>query len=513
MAELLKDGSIRMRNGRILWGRDVVQIIDVCELNELLVPPPKVVGGFQGFGGGGRGSKGDTGPAGLQGPPGIISLIQNQGFNLPLENTLNFIGESVSVVDDPGNGRLNITIDDLYAATRIVSSDPAHGTDTSIADALTNLPAQGGKIFVKDPQVVSATIVSPLKDVVIEFAAGATITTTGLGANPLFLLPDGLASDTEFILSNPQVIGEDVAGQFFMAVADSNSLWHPVIYTPDITLFRNIFDIRAGDLAYLTPVVIDVWGGRLVPPGVGTGVLAQSPSPAGTYEFGMAIRLHNVVMVDFTDPTLGFGGMDFDGELIMEAGTLILNGLNRFTGMDAYTGANIFGGTGPITDTLQAIGNNFFTSLRFSDITLGKITLHLGPDGFFAKISDMTIYFGGRIILESGNAELRGVETDEDFGFTEAVPAIIDILAAAHQCLISGRLTDVGATVAIIRIATQKTRIDACNFEALGLANTVLEVGAADFTLGVGNIGVSSGGGLVLIGANSRITIGDYNFA
>lgn len=202
MAELLRDGSIRMRDGRILWGRDVVQIIDVLELNELLVPTLKGIGKARGFGsgggfgvGGGRGAQGNPGPTGTQGPPGIISLVQDEGFNLPLQNTLNFIGSSVSVLNDPGNGRLNITVDDIYAATRVVSLTPGEGTDLTIADAVAALPAAGGTIFVKQGTYpVAATIVIPDKDVTFVFAGGAEITTTGLGANPLFKSNTGLTA-------------------------------------------------------------------------------------------------------------------------------------------------------------------------------------------------------------------------------------------------------------------------------------------------------------------------------
>lgn len=72
MAELLKDGSIRMRNGRTIWGHDTVRVADIQELAQLLHPSP--AGGFQGFGGGGRrgprGEQGPVGPMGEQGPVG-----------------------------------------------------------------------------------------------------------------------------------------------------------------------------------------------------------------------------------------------------------------------------------------------------------------------------------------------------------------------------------------------------------------------------------------------------------
>lgn len=79
MARLLQDGSIQMSDGRIIWGRDQLNVIDLCELNALLCPAPKVSGGFVGFGGGGRGSKGDQGQQGPIGPVGPVGPVGPEG--------------------------------------------------------------------------------------------------------------------------------------------------------------------------------------------------------------------------------------------------------------------------------------------------------------------------------------------------------------------------------------------------------------------------------------------------
>jgi hypothetical protein len=78
MAILLKDGSILMSDGRILWGCNQVCIIDLAELSQLLVKPAWLTAGgvfngaagFPGFGGGGRGATGAQGPSGAQGSVG-----------------------------------------------------------------------------------------------------------------------------------------------------------------------------------------------------------------------------------------------------------------------------------------------------------------------------------------------------------------------------------------------------------------------------------------------------------
>lgn len=219
MAELLQNGAVRMRNGRILWGKDIIQIIDLCELNELLVPPPKVVGGFQGFGGGGgRGPKGDAGPAGIQGPPGIISLVQDEGFNLPLQNTLNFIGDSVSVLNDPGNGRLNITIKDLFASTRIVSSDPTQGTDTTIQDAIDNLPG-GGDIYVKPGRYVMPAALTSQPAPITIHGAGIDVTILDFGTVAGKFI--SIDHDAPINLRNLTVYAGGLAGQYLYDVSAS----------------------------------------------------------------------------------------------------------------------------------------------------------------------------------------------------------------------------------------------------------------------------------------------------
>lgn len=190
MAELLQDGSIKMRDGRILWGRDIVQIIDICELAELLAPTPKSVGGVRGFGsgggggfggggGGGRGAKGDPGPAGAVGPQGIPG--------------------------PPGGP-------DIYAATRIVSLIPGDGTDLTIAAAIAALPAAGGLIFVKQGTYpISASLFLTDKPIDIVGAGGSTILDMGASAISLFTK----SFRHRYKIANLTVVGTGIAGQAF----------------------------------------------------------------------------------------------------------------------------------------------------------------------------------------------------------------------------------------------------------------------------------------------------------
>lgn len=94
--------------------------------------------GFQGFSGvnGVQGNQGNQGlsAAGVQGPQGFVGAQGNQGTQGALSN-------------------------DIFAATRVVDPGGA-GTDTTIAAAITALPAAGGDIYIKGG--ASYAIASPL---------------------------------------------------------------------------------------------------------------------------------------------------------------------------------------------------------------------------------------------------------------------------------------------------------------------------------------------------------------
>jgi len=201
MAELLKNGSIRMRNGRILWGKDVVQIIDICELNELLVPPPKVVGGFQGFGGGGggRGAKGDPGapgPAGATGPAGPAGPAGPPG--------------------PPGPGP------DIFAATRVVSLVAGEGTDLTIDAAIAALPAEGGYIYIKEGIFpLAASLVPTNKPIVFLGSGDGTI--LNLGANVISAFT--INFNQRYTFGRMRILGSGAAGQaaFEFAIGGSST--------------------------------------------------------------------------------------------------------------------------------------------------------------------------------------------------------------------------------------------------------------------------------------------------
>lgn len=206
MAELLKNGSVKMDNGRILWGRDNIQIIDLCELTKLLVPPAptqRLGGGFGGFGGGGgRGPAGPAGVAGAPGAPGAPGVAGPQGpagaagGAQGAQGFQGFQGPAAAA--------------DLFASTRIVSLIPGDGTDLTIAAAIAALPAEGGYIYIKQGIYPLAATLNPTNKPIIFLGSGdGTILT--LGANVISAFT--ITFDQRYSFGRFRVLGGGVAGQ------------------------------------------------------------------------------------------------------------------------------------------------------------------------------------------------------------------------------------------------------------------------------------------------------------
>lgn len=462
MAELLEDGSIRMRNGRILWGRDLVQIIDVCELSELLVPPPKVVGGFQGFGGGGgRGPAGPAGSPGIQGPPGIISLVQDEGFNLPLQNTLNFIGESVSVTDDPGFGRLNITIRDLFASARIVSSNPAEGTDLTIQDAIDNLPG-GGDIYVKPgTYIMPAALTSQPAPITIH-GAGIDVTILDFGAVAGKFI--SIDHDAPINLKNLTVWAGGAAGQYLYDVS-TNYLGTEIFEIDNVYVGKSTDATKSIEGVFLGPIFAQVTNLTAILQTTAASYFADS----GALTPGLAFILcYNVTAVGTGAQRLKWGG--FKNQVGLEACESSTFGCANF-GALGFTVS--YGGTG-------FVGGGTTSALTVTA---------------FSQIGSGTYINDAALVLDSF-CNVTGLITGPLYS---AWDRIIDIPSGATNITITGCVMS-GWTVETIRNEGTYVRVSNCVTNAGGSEITVTEVGAANF-----NSYWDIGAGRTIVGANSLV--------
>jgi hypothetical protein len=235
MAKRLSDGTIQLKDGRIIYGNNLVLAQDLCEIVPLCVPPPAwpFVSGGGGGGGGGTGTPGRNGVQGVQGPAGAFGGPQGaQGFQgsggLGPQGPQGFQGlvgsgaqgnqgtqgnqgnqgnQGSGIQGNQGNqgnqgvfgtqgfqGALN---PDIFAATRVVDAGGT-GTDTTIAAAIAALPAEGGDIYIKQGTYAqAATLVLPNKNIRIRGSGNGTLITSP-SALPLFSVAAAATSRYEF---------------------------------------------------------------------------------------------------------------------------------------------------------------------------------------------------------------------------------------------------------------------------------------------------------------------------
>lgn len=166
---------------------------------------------------GATGATGSTGATGAAGANGAIYQIQEEGSNLTVRPTLNFIGSVVTAADDSGNNRTNITISGGDLTGPITSS----GGVTSVASQTGT-----GSKFVMDtsPTLVTPILGTPTSGTLTNCTglpvAGITASTsTALGVGSVEL---GHASDTTLSRSSAGVLA--VEGVVVDTISASNTL-------------------------------------------------------------------------------------------------------------------------------------------------------------------------------------------------------------------------------------------------------------------------------------------------
>jgi hypothetical protein len=219
--------------------------------------------GFQGLDGA-QGSQGFQGFQGLQGPQGFQGNQGNQGFQ----------GSGVQGLQGPQGGGAGV---DIFAATRVVSLIAGDGTDLTVAAAIAALPAEGGKIYVKQG-TYPLTVTNTLPDKPVDIVGSGDGTIFDLGANVIaaFTIPDGLTAQRNYSFQNFKVIGTSVANQRFLEVSDSNAFGIPTIKSIRTEGIQIPINITDADNNFLTPLFISVYDSWFVPIAAGTSILCNS---------------------------------------------------------------------------------------------------------------------------------------------------------------------------------------------------------------------------------------------
>lgn len=453
MAQLLKNGSIQMRDGRILWGRDPVFLIDIAELADLLLPAPKVVGGFQGFGGGGgRGAKGDPGAPGPVGPVGPIGPP-----------------------GPPGSS-------DVYAATRVVSLTPGEGTDLTIAAAIAALPAAGGKIFVKQGTYpIAATLLLTGKSIEIE-GAGAGSTILDVGASPIAAFT--CASDNDFVIRNLTVTGAlGPSASKFVSVSSTCRL--------KVDMARSINAL----------VVVEVTAGapKIVVSNSNFDLKSEAGSLFASTNAFTTLDCTNVVADGVGLTAGGIVGAPF--VILMGCRLGVTSGLvlgTAFLTDNTFTG--FVGGTAISVGASSLITGCYFLFCSLTAAANTKISSSIFEAGSAQALRLLSLAAGASVVgckfLENppgagapDNIQVTGADcsiADCQFTAAASVARAVDVLLAAFRTSISG--CSFGVSAAYL---SEAVRIASTNCVLTGnIRCKVTEVGAANSNIYDGNDGL-----------------------
>jgi hypothetical protein len=478
---LLQNGLVETDCGRIAPRNSAATVEDLLCLQKLLnqtIAQTSFPGFFRGGavaagvgpgpGGGGTGERGPQGPAGPPGP----SL-------------------------------------DTHADTYTVNVTGEDADFTSIPEAIAALPDEGGDIYVREGTYdLAASIVLPDKDVKLVFGDGAVL---NLGANAIsaFTVPDGLTDIRKYTFVNLQVLGSSTVGQEVIHFLDSSGFGNVYMYQPDVQEVETFANYADYDQTYSRYTELYVYDGILVPTTLAGSSLLKCVNPAGTFAGSIQTHFYTVLGYDMQAPdfTRSWGNFDVDIDV-------------QFVDCDMSIGQDAS------MDGLLIEGK----AISFRGAVLGQVTSFGDSWGnkrdgifwsvIFAANGTVIEFQGGHIgIIDSvmQNVGIRFTQTtptvDDCWFFTTTLIAVhIELTSGAHSASISTTRFQ-NCTADLIRTAAPNGRYIGNRFQASGGTNTVDEDGTADFNLGVGNDGLSTGGGLALTGAGTRFTIGDYNFA
>jgi len=406
---------------------------------------------------------------------------------------------------------------DIYAADRIVSADPDQGTDTNLASAVANLTS-GGTIFIKEGTYnISQTI--QWSDINIQFvwSEGATVTTTGLGARPLFKQSSGLTTSRMAVFTNARIVGEDIdAAQYLLELTDVSGRANAVLDLPDIRSFRRVFSISGGDPTFVNgPNTITVNGGQIIPTtSDGTSILATTTGAYLAFLWPATFTWNACTLIDWTNgpPTLLAWHFSVDSDFVLQDCAIAVKGLCQADGLQVEHSL-AYGSALDGSDVMMGANGSWSGRLRLVHTYLQSVEFILDDE---AHVVDVGLQNAAKITclgMNGSNMTLAEIiQNRETGGLGPAIPdAAIDIRAGCRVTINGADLFS--ATEALIKNASANGPV-VCGsrFEASLAVKTIKDVGAGDYTLGVGNKGVSTGGGLSLA-ANSKVTIGDYNFA
>lgn len=202
------------------------------------------------------GATGATGAAGANGTNGAISQIQDEGSNVTVRPTINFVGSGVAVTDDAGNNRSLVTISGGGGSiTGCGFGQTLNGTvcDNNTAVMNTNANLQSGTPLLCSGSAsttatctMSPTLTAYTTGMLVNFVAGATNTTTytlnidTLGAKSILSSTAGALSAGAITSGVSYILRYD-GTQFRLPAAGggvSRSIFNPLSDVPSWTTYH-----------------------------------------------------------------------------------------------------------------------------------------------------------------------------------------------------------------------------------------------------------------------------------
>lgn len=391
---------------------------------------------------------------------------------------------------------------DLFAAERIVSLTAGVGTDLTIQDAVNNLPAKGGTIYIKHGTYpIAATIVLPDKNIIFRGSGWSTILDMGSNAITLFQAPNGLTKPRMYTFKDMVALGTDGVAQTFFVNLDVNGRGNITVLDSQLggnktaNGIKTIFDYQAYDTTLNNVSFVHVERCIIAPPSSSGATLIKTPNPAGTHggyvKFTSAYCDYQVTggfsssfvpwLADLDGDMLFIGGQGLSVSDGWASNGLIINAMPFTVGLGITMKA--LGGLLGIHITDAAIGE-FPTghgNIHFNNPARIKGCTTLVPL-FFDAGSDFSAMIGNRF------------NVGDEFNVT-----IIGILG----CAVIGNSFEGGDGVSLVDAIN--CRVADNHFMMFGDTNTVAESGASDSNIIHDNTGYLRAGGPIIIGPNTLV--------
>lgn len=382
------------------------------------------------------------------------------------------------------------------SVTFVVHPTAGVGDYTTIQAALNAIqPLGGGSIIVREGSY-NELLTFPADCPIVLSGCGEKTILAPTSAGEIFAFPNGLTKITHVVIQDMAIQGNSAVAQTLNAYKDANSYWRLTTFRLKVTGVRVIDDVQDVDSTFTRVQRIYHYKPIFTPTTtVGVNKLAKSAASVGSYDGGISIIYRDALLGRQEETSVGGWSASFDGDFILDGNCeLDLDGNLSCDGFQSIgtTWINQVVGTG----TLEFFGASWIAGDGNGAINLaGALTLKLS--GGQTQISALYMFAANTHLV------LNGTRCDVNIHQGPSITGVVvDVLSGADRCIIRGTFTD--STTASIRTAAQKTVISGCTF-AQSVGKTVIESGAADFTVIDGCTGLNGGTGLTLLGAGTTV--------